>query len=332
MMDSTNKLLKLINDEKGLEEIISELGISRDEVYRLFRELKMIGMDFKKKFYANGDIVYLPKKELDIPNNSNSVSIITTPNSDSFRALIISDLHIGSIYERKDVWDLIINYCINNGIHTVIICGDFLDGINIGRSDCKLSMNPMEQIEHAVSSYPVVSGITNFVTFGNHDIDLLTSFGIDFFTYLLNYRHDIVPVGYGYGRINIKNDKIFITHPLRIGVNKNIDLTGNYLLLKGHQHTTKSIIGANGNCSMVVPSLSNIFLNENDFLPGAIDLTIKFKHGYFDTIYYEHLLINKKISKVSSTQFSITHPKDRKFDGSIKYEDERAGIKRVLKK
>ena len=38
----------------------------------------------------------------------------------------------------------------------------------------------------------------------------------------LNYRHDIVPVGYGYGRINIKNDKIFVTHPLCIGVNNNI--------------------------------------------------------------------------------------------------------------
>jgi hypothetical protein len=99
-------------------------------------------------------------------------------------------------------------------------------------------------------------------------------------------------------------------------------LTSNYLLIKGHHHTNKSIIGTNGNCSLCVPSLSNIFLTENEFLPGAIDLLIKFKHGYFDMIYYEHLLINNgRIYAVSSTQFMVSQSKDRKYDGNIKNED-----------
>jgi hypothetical protein len=179
--------------------------------------------------------------------------------------------------------------------------------------------------------YPKDDGIINFVTFGNHDVDSLVSEGINFSNYLYNYRHDIVPVGYGYGRINIKNDKIFVTHPLCIGINNNIDLTSNYLLIKGHHHANKSIIGTNGNCSLSVPSLSNIFLTENEFLPGAIDLSIKFKNGYFDMIYYEHLLINNgRVYTVSSTQYMVSPSKDRKYDGTIKYEDD--FIKRRIKR
>ena len=103
------------------------------------------------------------------------------------------------------------------------------------------------------------------------------------------------------------------------------------MLLKGHHHCTKSIIGNNGNCSLTVPSISDIFLTEDGFLPGAIDLTIKFKVGYFDTIFYEHLLIQDKIYAISSTQFMVAGSKNRKYDGDIKYEDDLIK-RRVLKK
>lgn len=317
-----DKLIELINDEYSLNEIVKIMNLPREEIYKLFRDLSSFGIDFNRKYYNSGDILYISAKEVEIPSNRNCIDIITEPGSDSFRALVISDLHIGSIYERQDVWDIMINYCIKEGIHTVIIAGDFLDGINKGRVECKLHDNFFEQIVYAVQKYPKDDGIINYVTFGNHDVDSLVSEGINFSTYLHNYRHDIVPVGYGYGRINIKNDKIFVTHPLCLGINHNLDLTSNYLLIKGHHHTNKSIIGTNGNCSLSVPSLSNIFLTENEFLPGAIDLSIKFKHGYFDTIYYEHLLINNgRVYSVSSTQYMISPSKDRKYDGNIKHED-----------
>lgn len=331
MSDNALKLLHLINEEYTLNEITSLLNLSYDRIYELFRELKQIGIDFNRIYYYSGDIEYVQKKDIELPSKKNTVNIITKPEDDTFRVLVESDLHAGSIYERIDVWHMLVDYCIINNIKIIIICGDFLDGINIGRTECKIHKHPLEQFEHAIKNYPFDKNILNFVTFGNHDIDSLTSFGIDFATYLSNFRHDIVPVGYGSGRINIKNDKILVTHPLCRGINNNLELTSNYLLLKGHHHCTKSIIGSNGNCSLTVPSVSNIFLNDNDFLPGAIDLTIKFKNGYFDTVYYEHLLINDKIHKISSTQYNITPSKDRKNDGIIKHEDDLIK-RRVLKK
>lgn len=315
------KLLNLIEKKATLNEIMYELKLSREKIYEIFRELKLMGMDYIRKYYYNGEVIYLPRKEIDLSNKNNCVNIITEHDSDTFRCVAISDLHIGSIYQSEESWNMIMDYCVVNNIHTIIIAGDFLDRFNIGRTNSKIYSDPIQQIEYALKKYPTNDGVLNYLIFGNHDVDFLVSYGIDLSAVLYNYRHDIVPVGYGYGRINIKNDRILVTHPLGIGVNRNLDLGNNYLLLKGHHHLCRSIIGNNGNCSLNIPSLSNIFLTENEFLPGAIDLSIKFKNGFFDTIYYSQLLISNKVNTVSSTQFFITHPKDRKFDGDIKYEE-----------
>lgn len=319
MSDINIKLLDLIDKEYTVNEIVSELNISREQLYKCFRSLKKWGMDFNKKCYSSGDFIYVPKKEIYLP--SNSVDIITEPKTDSFRAMILSDLHIGSRLENQLAWQKVYNYCIVNNIHIIIIVGDFVDGIKIGKEEDKLHNNPFEQMEYAARNYPFDSGILSFIIMGNHDIDLLLSYGIDFCEYLKNFRHDIIPIGYGRGRINIKNDKILLTHPLGIGIPCEHDLSSNFLLLKGHHHFFKTIIGANGSCSLSVPSLSNIFTSENEFMPGAIDLSIKFREGYFDIMHFEHLLIGEKVYSIGTTQCSISHGKDRKFSGPINNEE-----------
>ena len=331
MSELAIKLLELINEGYMINDISYELGLSHQEIYKLFLELKQIGMKFDKKYYEDGEMMYIPKKDICYTTKKSSANIITNQSRDNIKLMVISDLHIGSVYECIDKIHMIYDYCRDNNINIIINAGDFLDGITIGRQECKKILNPVEQMEYACRVYPFDKNILNFTILGNHDIDSLTSFGMDFSTYLRNFRHDIIPLGYGYGRINIKNNKIFVTHPLCIGVNNNIDLTSNYLLIKGHHHCTKSIIGSNGNCSFTAPSLSNIFLSEDEFLPGATVFTIKFKNGFFDTIYVENLLLDKKIHVINTLQYNVLPSKDRKFDGSIKHE-ECFSKRKVLKK
>jgi len=321
MSEVVVKLLDLINKGYTLNDIIYELNLSNEEIYRIFRELNLMGIDFNRKYYDSGDIIYLPKKDIDLSAKKNTINIVTNAGTDCFRALLISDLHIGNEFENIKAWYDIYDYCVINNIHNIIILGDFLDGINTGKIELKKHVNSLEQIRYAVSNYPFDKNILNFMVLGNHDIDSLTNEGIDFSTYLYNFRHDIVPIGYGHCRINVKNDRIFLSHPLCIGVGYNHEFTSNYLLIKGHQHISKSIIGNNGNCSLYVPSLSNLFPNDNQFLPGAIDLTIKFRGGYFDLIHYEQLMLKDRIHVVNTVQLSVNHPKDRKFDLPIKHEE-----------
>lgn len=330
MLDNSVKLVDLISSGYTLNEIEKILNISRCELYKIINYLNNNGFKLDRKYYYDGEIIYNNIQDEDI-NKRNSVNIITDTNSDTFRAILISDLHIGSTFECIDAWYKIYNYCVINGINIIINGGDFIDGINIGRRESKKHDNPLDQIDYAIKNYPYDKNILNFLVLGNHDIDSLIYYGIDFSKYLYEYRHDIVPLGYGNGEIYIKNDKILLSHPLCIGVDHNHKLSSNFLLLKGHKHSFRNIIGVNGSCSMNLPSLSTLFLTENNILPGAIDITIKFRGGYFDIISYKHLLVDNTIHVVNSIQLNIGHSKSRKFDGSIRNEED-FSKRRVLKK
>lgn len=323
------ELINLINEKYTLNDIREKLGLSHSQIYDLFYKLRCGGVGFERKYYCDGEIIYtLDETDSD---NKNSVNLITGEGTDTFRAMVISDLHIGSIYDNIDSFYKIYNYCNVNDIHTIIIVGDFLDGINIGRMECKRHSNPLEQIKYAIKNYPFDKNILNFCIFGNHDYDFLLSFNLNLADYLYDFRHDIVPLGFGRGTINIKNDKILLAHPLCIGTDYVHELTSNYLLLKGHHHVAKNIIGTNGNCSISIPTLSNLFVTDDVFLPGAIDLSIKFRGGFFDMIYYKQLMVNDRVHIVNSTQLSIGHAKNRKFDLPVMNEED-FSKRRVLKK
>lgn len=322
MSELSVKVLGLIEEGFTINSICGILNLSHKQLNNILRGLRMLGIEFNKKYYYDGETIYVPKKDLSWDTKKNTVNIITSHDCNEFQAMVISDLHVGNQLEAVDAWNKIYEYCIINNIHIIIIAGDFLDGINVGKHDHKKHSNSLEQIRYAVNNYPFDKNIINVVTLGNHDIDSLTSYGIDFSIYLRNFRPDIVPVGYGHGRINIKNDRIFITHPLGINSNNGFELPSNYLLIKGHHHTNKSCISTNGNCSLTAPTLSNLFTSQDIFLPGAIVLSIKFKNGFFDVVNIENLMVNDRVNVVGETQFSITPSKDRKYDGNIKHEED----------
>ena len=331
MSDLSLKVLNLIEEGYTINSICDSLGLSHKQLYNIFRTLRQFGMEFNKKYYYDGEVMYSLKKDLSWDTKKHNVNIVTSPSCNEFKALIISDLHIGNELESVGAWHKIFDYCVVNNIHINIIAGDFLDGITIGRNSLKKHSHPLEQMRYAINSYPFDKNILNFVILGNHDVDSLASYGMDFATYLRNFRPDIVPLGYGHGRINVKNDKIFVTHPIGITNDNSMELSNNYLVFKGHHHTNKSIIGNTGNTSICVPTLSNLFISEEDFLPAALVMTAKFKNGFFDVVNIDNLLIDTKVHIVSSFQYNITLTKDKNFDGKIKHEED-FSKRKILKK
>lgn len=331
MSELTVKVFELIEEGFTINDVCKALNLSYKQLNNILRSLKMLGMEFNKKYYSDGEMVYLPKKDLSWDTKKNTVNIVTNYNCNEFKAMVISDLHIGNQQESVDSWNKIYDYCVVNNIHVIINAGDFLDGINIGSPNYKKHTNPLEQMKYAINNYPFDKKITNFITLGNHDVDSLTSYGIDLSIYLRNFRYDIVPIGYGHGRINIKNDRIYVTHPLGINNNNGLELPSNYLLIRGHHHVNKCNIGSNDSCSITVPTLSNLFTSKDVFLPGALVLDIKFKNGYFDTVHIENLMINDKVRVVGETQFNINPSKDKNYDGHIKHEED-FSKRKILKK
>lgn len=321
MSDLTLELIKLISQGKTVNEISKKLQLSNRQIYNMLTLIKNKGFDFERKYYYNGDIIYVPKKKVNQVQNE-GISIITEPSDKTFRAILISDLHMGSRYERLDLLNKIYDYCIKENIHIIINGGDVIDGM-IGNKNKKHD-NIIQQVDYAFRNYPFDKSILNFTVLGNHDIDSLHKVGQDFAEVLKNYRHDIVPLGYEEGQINIKNSKIFVQHPLFIEKVNRVPKK-ECLILKGHYHKMKLNTYSN-KIVINIPSLSDIKFSDNEFLPGAIEMELKFNNGFITLGNFKHMLIDKKIHIINEIQLNFHYKTGDLQNLKIKNEEVREKV------
>lgn len=310
------EIIRLINLGLSANEICLKLGLSNKQLYYRLSLLKINGYDLRRKYYSDGEITYYLKKDND--EYHDNVSILTSPKDTQFKAIVISDLHISSVLERIDLINDVYDYCIKENINIIINAGDLVDG-TFGKRRKKY-YNSFEQIDYLTKIYPFDKNILNFVCLGDHDYSLKKVYGQDIKIALENRRHDIIPLGYGTGILEVKNDEIIVRHKCN---DINCDVSFNKkLILVGHCHQAKTIIGA-GDVEIFVPSLSNILLSENNQLaPSMIKMTLSFINGYFKTGVFEHLLLKDKIYKASESQYELCQFKNTNVD-YIKNEEKR---------
>lgn len=292
MVDKTKKLIRLIEEEKTCNEICSELKFSNEELYNQLLKLKNRGMFLKRRYYSSGDIKYF---QMTVPSaisdcySSTSNTIITKVLENELRCLVISDLHFGNELERLDLIDEAFNYCIKNGIHIIICCGDLIDGTYTKGVQSLSEVN--DQLDHFINNYPSDNSILTFCVAGDHDFSVLRDEGIDIIEAIRNYRHDIVIGGYNSSELFIKNDKIQLFHR----PSKAIRQTDAPIVLYGHTHTYKTeIVG--DSLRVKVPSLSDI-----GAIPTALEMTLTFKNGYFETSVIKQLVFANEFVPISET-------------------------------
>lgn len=321
MIDTSCRLLELINEGYSINEMSLILGISNKKIYEEIMKLSNKGFLFDRKYYYDGDIVYIPRT-IGYMNDNNDINIYTGSRTNEFRALLVADLHIGSKKERIDAINDMYDYCVRKEIHIIINAGDLINGM-IGLPSKHKEF--YDQIDYLIENYPYDEHIINFSVLGNHDMDSLNTIGQDLSIILNNYRHDIVPLGYGVGCVNVKNDKIIVQHNLSSNV-KYEDKIGS-LVLKGHSHKMKMVNKGN-RVFLKIPTLSNDFKNGNQMLPSMIEMNIKFKHGYFYEIGFKQLIyLNGSFYPISEV-YSIINHYDKDNSDYIKYEEDR--VKRKI--
>ena len=72
MSELAIKLLELINTGYMINDISHEFGISHQEIYKIFLDLKQIGMKFDKKYYEESEYEYTEcktKKNIKAPSS-----------------------------------------------------------------------------------------------------------------------------------------------------------------------------------------------------------------------------------------------------------------------
>ena len=318
MTDTTTLLLNLINEGKNITEISNTMKMSHKQIYNIITLIKNKGFDFERKYYYNGDIIYMPKKKC-IEDNDEGVNIITSPDDQKFEALVISDLHIGNIKERIDILNQAYDYCAKEGIHIILICGDIIEGMR--DSAQTIHHNICEQIDYALKNYPFDNNILNFATLGDHDYDALQKNGQNLALVFESYRHDIIPLGYCTGQINIKNDKIIIKHPSDKFEELKSENIHHSLMLLGHSHQMK-VQPSNDVTKVKVPTLSNLEHNGN-ITSSAIRIRLDFLNGMINYGLFTQLLFDKKIYTLSEFETYLGFGKDVSGNKPIKLEEDR---------
>lgn len=323
MNDTTMKLLNLINEGKTVNEISEILKLSNKAIFCRLNMLRNAGYNFKRLYYSDGNIVYSNGADMAWYNErSNGTNLITKGNE--IDAIVISDIHFGSDYEIEKIMDRIYNYCISNDIHIILFGGDLVDG-TFGKNTRVDNID--EQLAYIMKKYPFDKSIINFGVLGDHDYSIFEANSRDISLLFSNYRHDIVPLGYYIGKLNIGNDILTFYHGNKVNYTKNYDIIisnnigGRNIIFRGHTHRKLDISNLCSNTLIKLPSLSDL-RDDDEFLPSAIRIRISLNNNIFSKILVNQLLIGEKIYSINEFNQEFASRKKQNYSelfGNINY-------------
>lgn len=310
MIKSDVELIKLIQENKSINEICDILNCNRNKIYKKLLNLKNSGYTINQNYFYNGDIKYkLVKGRNFIDKNNVTIKMENTENK--FCAMIISDLHIGSDKQRLDLLYQVYNYCAKNSINIILNTGDIVDGW-IGTNK-KINKDLEHQLNYLLKKYPFDKNILNFICLGNHDVDSYNKYGINLKVLLENYRHDLVAFGARMGTINIKNDNIILCH--QTGSEQiNLNNIENSIIFEGHHHKFATSYNHSLNNNLIyVPSLSDIYINKQITTPSALIIEFDLEANVFTHGIISQLISNgNSLIKINEIRLSNLHRKQNK--------------------
>ena len=214
------------------------------------------------------------------------------------KTLVISDLHFGNELERRDIVDIMFDYCIKNNIHIILCCGDLLDG-TFSKGN-QIIENGIEQIEYFIKNYPHDKTISTLTVLGDHDFSILKKYNYDPAVLISRQRDDIGIGGYKYSTINIKNDKIQLHH--KFNGEETLPINTSKIVLHGHYHKYNANVSNQNILHINVPSLCGI-LNP---MPSALEMNLKFKKKYINNATIKQLMvINNTIIELNEIEFRL---------------------------
>ena len=298
MTEINLKILELINKDKSLKEIASIVGMTEKQLYVRIRQIISNGYSLDPIYTHDSEIYYkINNKDIN-KKYDNNIRINVPTDLRQLRCIAISDLHIGNVNSNIDLLKKVYDYALKNNIHIIFNCGDFLEGVHA--CDKRNINNIYDQIEYITEKHPYDKSINNFVVFGNHDYHAFHHNGFDVSKKISNLRHDIIPIGFGQGIVNIKKEKILLQHELcAVNLPKlNEDIK---LALVGHGHMMKTKVY--DNLLLCLPSLSYVCPDKTkENIPSFVDLELHFTRDNFEFIRAKQMLVEPVIAPISESR------------------------------
>ncbi len=156
----------------------------------------------------------------------------------SFKFIVISDTHFGSVYENMAYLDMVYQHAAKNNIRHIFHTGDLLEGAYANYRRCKREYKNLDsQLEHVINDYCYDKDITNHILLGNHDAFSIVNDGVDIEP-LLACRDDFDLLGYKSAYIKIRSEYISLKHDISRLLNNPEDKIV-LLNFMGHSHQYK---------------------------------------------------------------------------------------------
>lgn len=309
MTEKQLEILKYLKEQITINSLAKNTGLSQKQIYQRILSLEDYGYNVTRKDFATGDVRFSVSNDVSKPKDDSKI-IYTLPQTYDFRAIVISDTHLGNTLERLDVLDALYNYYDKEKIHVIFNCGDFLNGtVKSLMGDFK-ETNQMISLSNALDNYPYDENILNYVVLGNHDISFLNNEGLDVKRTILRKRYDIYPLDYGSSAVKVKNDDINFYHQTATYC-----VNTNKITFRGHSHVMKTYTEGNNDGILIwVPTLSDMYYDKSYAYPEALDVVFEFnKNGIIDTANISTLIYTDDFYRVGEVKRTFSD--DRKFKG-----------------
>ena len=304
MTDINRRILELIAQNKSMREISSELGITEKQLYIRIKQLINYGYQLEPSYSYTADVYY--QIVYGFPRRDNKFSISIPKKEKIFKCLVYSDLHVGNINSAINLLNYLYEYASKNGIYYILNCGDIIEG---DYTTAKKSIKDYEkQIEFLLKKYPYDKNIKNVMIFGNHDYHSLKYDGFNLSEKIKKTRYDIIPIGYGQGSVNLRNDSLIMFHKLNEDYKPKL-LNNEKIILSGHGHMMKTKL--KDELWICVPTLSYVSIDKTkDIIPSFVELDIYFENGLFEYVEAKQILVTPKLIPISESRCRI-----KKFGG-----------------
>lgn len=203
----------------SIQDLLTAIGsagysIDAKEVSRLLHEMKRTinignGTFSRKPTYkiVKPKLVANDKFYIDVPSECKYMDI-----------MLVSDFHIKD-FDSKTLsgFDMLNDYCVNNGINLILNLGDFYDGFGDVPLDYESACKNYRILEESIKKIPRADGIYHAVLGGNHERNM--SFGgINPIKTLAEERDDFLDLGYYHSTVCLDGnfgtmDKFDLHHP-----------------------------------------------------------------------------------------------------------------------
>ena len=299
MLNIEDKMIELLKEGVTFTKLKSKTGVCSSELVKKMNSLKNKGYIINKQFNEKVVKFVIGNNIIDTLNDNVKINV-----DNKFTFLVLSDTHIGNVYENMSLVNNLYKYAEEHNIKYVLHLGDMVEGSSLKENnDARIKRNTLqEQVDYLTRYYPKYDSINTLYILGNHD-NRWRNEGIDISKIIDNRRYDMHCLGYKNSKITIGGRNILLHHPFTIERDEKYDeeikrlYSESYfdLILRGHTHHNGIYINRANSIVVHVPACYN---SPTRKYTGAYAVTLK---NY--ELELTQLIIDSNVDEISHIKF-----------------------------